>query len=63
MTANRYEVRPTGRRFGVYDLQVKVWQTVRDTRAEAEAWIADRIEADKRPAPASSMRVAMPARD
>lgn len=63
----RYEIRPikhpkATHTFGVWDCRLQVWQTAKETREDAEAWIAEKVIADKNPAP-STLAVRMPLRD
>ena len=62
----RYEVKPSGdkaRPWGVWDNQVKAWQSFRPSKAEAQARIKELEAEDKKPKGPSLIKVAMPRKD
>jgi hypothetical protein len=63
---DRYEIRNIrGHRngtFGIWDTKLNVWQDAKTIREDAEAWIAERLIADKNPKP-STLNIRMPLKD
>jgi hypothetical protein len=58
----RYEIRPLGNLFAVWDNELRVWQTTKPTHEEAKTWITAKETHDKQPH-RPTLDIRMPLRD